>query len=1094
MSSWHFETLVQQIASNDQKHVEVSCAGRNITDAHVDQICDALATNTHLRVLDLQNNDVTNTGAARIAEALKSTTTLREVNLENNHVGEDGVRVILSVLRENDSLTSCRVDASLPPALTAALTFALQLNSQPLPIKRMLRAFDDGNEAGAAALHLNGCDTSNLSMQFLTECILRNKFLREVDVSSTGLGDKGAETIGAILRRVPTIQSITMDGNGVGVHGIRDLCEGIKESTSLQFLSLRNNKIGDDSARVIIEALKTNDTLIKCHLEDNAVSQTMLQQLDRVLLLNEQPMPLKRALHNVVNNDATMTEVDLHDVPSMGLSANFLAPAMKTNTVVRVLNLCNARIGDEGAHDIASFLKQNNTLTTLHLANNKITMNGGNALATAMTGNHSLVDVNVANNEIRNEGALLFVKMLQVNVNIIALNIELNDVSEQVLQQIEWLLFVNLQPKALKRILPSIQNSDTKVQSVDFSQYDGEKYHGDGSMLVLCRYLIHNIAVTELNLENNNVGDMGAVHISDVLKESKQLTKVNLSNNGVCDRGAIAIAEALRVNTSLTYLNLENNCIADEGGCEFVLTMKENHGLSDLRLNGNRITQSIMSDLTVACAMNRQPLELKLLIPRLREHDPELRELDFSSGVKLFDDMSVTILMHELTGTDSVATLRLNNNAFEADGAAAIAEFLKSDTKLTVLDLANNTIGDVGAQAIADALKVNTTLRVLGVDNNHIGDRGAEALIDALRSNDTLVDLKFDRNDIALPVHEQLEDEIALNVQPLVLKRLLPRIMANDESLTVLDLTNGSNDADRKYDDLSCRSVAIALRRNTSVRALNLSDNVITSKGVMCLADMLEDNTTLVELSLARNNISNDGIQTLTNVLTASNHTVRLVDVTGNDGLTEDVLSELQYAVLFNNQPLALKQAVERLARNDPELRVLDFSNFDGRHTMNDVSMRLLCAMLLNNTSVEEINIQNNSFTDVGLALLSDVLRTNNTILALDVRNNLGITDAGINHLAQALKCNHALYNLQLDRKHFNADVLEEIDGAVVINAVPMSTQQAYKRPASSAVQNKHALMGIASYNPRVISPTAEKEENGLLLDDALRVWKESKN
>eukprot|EP00994_Dinema_validum_P006845 NODE_5299_length_416_cov_55.738420_g4620_i0.p1 GENE.NODE_5299_length_416_cov_55.738420_g4620_i0~~NODE_5299_length_416_cov_55.738420_g4620_i0.p1 ORF type:complete len:60 (+),score=8.74 NODE_5299_length_416_cov_55.738420_g4620_i0:136-315(+) len=52
-----------------------------------------------------------------------------------------------------------------------------------------------------------------------------------------------------------------------------------------------------------------------------------------------------------------------------------------------------------------------------------------------------------------------------------------------------------------------------------------------------------------------------------------------------------------------------------------------------------------------------------------------------------------------------------------------------------------------------------------------------------------------------------LEDAIALNSEPLGLKRVIRRVQDNDPAVTVLDF--GEYDQERFYTDVSCRLLAV---------------------------------------------------------------------------------------------------------------------------------------------------------------------------------------------------------------------------------------------------------------------------------------------
>merc|ERR1711935_891722 len=90
----------------------------------------------------------------------------------------------------------------------------------------------------------------------------------------------------------------------------------------------------------------------------------------------------------------------------------------------------------------------------------------------------------------------------------------------------------------------------------------------------------------------------------------------------------------------------------------------------------------------------------------------------------------------------AVTSLGLGFNNIGVDGAAAIAEALKTNTAVTTLYLGGNNIGVAGAVAIAEALKTNTAVTHLQLvwllrDYNSIGaeiDRFVQTILSARAS------------------------------------------------------------------------------------------------------------------------------------------------------------------------------------------------------------------------------------------------------------------------------------------------------------------------------------------------------------------------
>ena len=86
----------------------------------------------------------------------------------------------------------------------------------------------------------------------------------------------------------------------------------------------------------------------------------------------------------------------------------------------------------------------------------------------------------------------------------------------------------------------------------------------------------------ELNLFNKNIGDNGAIAISETLKVNTTLQELNISSNNIGENGAIAISEALKVNTCLQILNISYNKIGENGEIAIKNALQYNYSLKEI--------------------------------------------------------------------------------------------------------------------------------------------------------------------------------------------------------------------------------------------------------------------------------------------------------------------------------------------------------------------------------------------------------------------------------------------------------------------------------------------------------------------------------
>lgn len=93
----------------------------------------------------------------------------------------------------------------------------------------------------------------------------------------------------------------------------------------------------------------------------------------------------------------------------------------------------------------------------------------------------------------------------------------------------------------------------------------GQNFIGPKGIAALCSSLLKNPTITQLDLSNNSISDIGARHIAEVIKNNKTLTYINLcyqqnakyvGNTKILADGVKAILEALSHNYTIRTLNL----------------------------------------------------------------------------------------------------------------------------------------------------------------------------------------------------------------------------------------------------------------------------------------------------------------------------------------------------------------------------------------------------------------------------------------------------------------------------------------------------------------------------------------------------------
>lgn len=249
--------------------------------------------------------------------------------------------------------------------------------------------------------------------------------------------------------------------------------------------------------------------------------------------------------------------------------------------------------------------------------------------------------------------------------------------------------------EAIKRKLNAhklnANTSLTEPDAWDFSlDYDAAIIFGE--------LLKVNTSLTMLNLQGNEIGNLGTVAMADGIKanDSSSLHFLNISNNNIGVVGARSIATMLMTNKYLVELDLcRNTSMGADGVNTIVDALKQNQSLTTLKLNFIRFGDDSARNIATMLKMNTSLEELGM------------------ERCEICDD-----------------------------GATAIADALAINKSLQCLDLQGNPISrNVITTKLVQMLEINTTLRLfrLGKHIEPIDDVVAGVVLNALEDyNDTV--------------------------------------------------------------------------------------------------------------------------------------------------------------------------------------------------------------------------------------------------------------------------------------------------------------------------------------------------------------------
>lgn len=323
--------------------------------------------------------------------------------------------------------------------------------------------------------------------KILSNALLKNKWVVQIDLSHNHLGDEGAIEFAQVLKVTEMLHTVNLSCNEITDIGAVAIAAAFvpcanptgmpsQWNRSVNYLTLACNQIGDDGFVALANAAACHHDMAKIDVSRNNIGGFGMralyrsQERNRICqftlygnqLGNEGVEHLceawkqfggkgSHAILNLHSNDfslgAGQAIGDLLDgndfLQDINLSYNTLgsrgAEAIASKmvpagrNVLRFMNLANNRLRDEGAEEIARIIEANGELLTkINLSYNDIEDRGGDALAKALGKNTFLTNFIATNNNFRDRTGNSMCRMITNSKTIKVVDIKANNFSEAI--------------------------------------------------------------------------------------------------------------------------------------------------------------------------------------------------------------------------------------------------------------------------------------------------------------------------------------------------------------------------------------------------------------------------------------------------------------------------------------------------------------------------------------------------------------------------------------------------------------------------------------------------------------------------------------
>jgi Ran GTPase-activating protein (RanGAP) involved in mRNA processing and transport len=529
-------------------------------------------------------------------------------------------------------------------------------------------------------------------------------------------------------------------------------------------------------------------------------------------------------------------------------------------------------------------------------------------------------------------------------------------------------------------VVASVLQDNKSLTTLDVSRSN----IGNEGASAVCLSLARHPALTSLSLSGNQINGVLEA-LQPLLTSCKSLKSLNLSKNRLGDDGAKAAFSILELSTSLTHLDVSDNGIERPGAQSFGEALLKTKSLRHVNFSKN----SIFND---GCQAIAASLERNKTITTLELSD---------SSVSLEGSRAVAKMLLENTSLTKLVFCK--QNLKRTEGTRPIAEALQDNTTLLELDLSDNHIGSEGATLIIDALAVNKALSKISLGGNDIEDEGLLTITKSLKVNRALREFSLDNNDFRRIGVTALASALSHNSQITLLN--LSRCAVSLDGLKALSTVLRAANSIRELRLAHCRlgnaeaeELSVALKSSQTLQILDLDHNLFGNEGLGSVCSLVQANPRIRHLSLWGNMIAGQLAKDFASALKSNTYLkVLRIHINSFDTEMEDL-----------SAPLRTKQ-------NLTDLHIL------GKLSVE--SVRILSALLSNNTYILSLSLVDAHLTDDGALAFASCLKNNSSLTSLDLTKN-SLETRGVEALCQNLAGNTSLTQLNLTENRIGYDAV----------------------------------------------------------------------
>ncbi|XP_058616962.1 NACHT, LRR and PYD domains-containing protein 12-like isoform X3 [Onychostoma macrolepis] len=377
------------VLGSDTNLKELNMDNNNLQDSGVKLLCTGLKNiNCTLEILRLSDCSITEEGYKALASALRSNPShLIELDLTGNDPGQSGVKQLDDLLQDpNCQLKTLRF---LGPAADEACQYVTGIvGKNPLLLRE---------------LNLSERELGDTRVNQIA-ALLQDKHckLNTLILSDCSITEEGYKALASALRSNPShLIELDLTGNDPGQSGVKQLTDLLQDGhCSLQTIRFFKSPAAEDACEYLTKVVGKSPLL----LTELNLSEDKLGDLD-----------LEKLCALLMDSHSKLEKIELNNFGLAKKSCSVLATVLSSKTILKEMNLNNSRLLNSGVKEICEGLKNPVCeLEILKLSDCSITEEGYKALASALRSNPShLIELDLTGNDPGQSGVKQLNDLLQ---------------------------------------------------------------------------------------------------------------------------------------------------------------------------------------------------------------------------------------------------------------------------------------------------------------------------------------------------------------------------------------------------------------------------------------------------------------------------------------------------------------------------------------------------------------------------------------------------------------------------------------------------------------------------------------------------------